>query len=170
MADEPSLPRLQDPKTRWALVLLALALLAGGSALLRRRGRAVGGPGDRAAVQTNIRREPAGPDVRAILAPLAEGSDVAGWRVTVIEGGREGGAHGVLRKGSDDIEVLIARRQGTAVSAPVTAGAYALFNMGLAQLDRQAGQVMRALADVLRANASAPMPQGMGPFQPGGGR
>ncbi len=169
MADAPSLPTLQDPKTRWALVLLALALLAGGSALLRRR-RVVGGPGDRAAVQTNIRREPAGPDVRAILAPLAEGSDVAGWRVTVIEGVRDGCAHVVLRKGSDDIEVLIARRQGTAVSAPVTAGAYALFNMGLAQLDRQAGQVMRALADVLRANASAPMPQGMGPFLPGRGR
>ncbi len=169
MADEAWLPKLQDPKTRWALVLLALALLAGGSALLRRR-RVVGGPGDRVAVQTNIRREPAGADVRAILAPLTEGSDVVGWRVTVIEGVRDGCAHVVLHKGSDDIEVLVARRQGTTVSAPVTVGAYALFNMGLPQLDRQAGQVMRALADVLRANANAPVPQGMGPFQPGRGR
>jgi hypothetical protein len=166
MADEPTLAqRLQSPTTRWLIAVLAvLALLQVGFFVTRRpKGTA---RGERAPVRLNIRREPATPEARALLAPLTEGSEVAGWRVTVLEGPREGLIHVVLHKGADDIEILIARRQGTTVSSPVVSGPYAFFNMGLPHLDRQAMGVMRALGDALRAKASAPLPPGLGPFEP----
>jgi hypothetical protein len=52
------------------------------------------------------------------------------------------------------------------VSSPVVSGPYAFFNMGLAHLDRQAMAVMRSLGDSLRAKADAPLPPGLGPFEP----
>ena len=166
--DESKRALLDDPRVRWGLVVLSLGLLAGVSFL--RRDRAPAQVSTRAAVSAHIRRDPAGPEVRAILAPLAEGSEVVGWRITDIEGVRDGCIHLVLHKGNDDIEVIIELRQGTSVSAPVTVGAYALFNMGLDHLDRDAMRVMNALAQTLRARASVPQPPGMGPFIPSGRR
>jgi hypothetical protein len=166
MPDETRFARyLQSPTNRWLLGgLLVLALFLASSFLRRLpRGSA---RGERGGVPLNIRREPATPEARSLLAPLTEGSDVAGWRVTVLEGPRDGLIHVVLRKGADDIEILIAQRQGTTVSAPVVAGPYALFNMGFQEFDRQAMVVMRALADTLRAKAGAPAPPGLGPFNP----
>ena len=166
MADEPTLAqRMQSPTTRWLIVGLALlALLQVGFFLTRRPAGTA--RGQRSPVQLNIRREPATPEARALLAPVTEGAEVAGWRVTLLEGPREGLIHVVLHKGADDIEVLIARRQGTTVSSPVVSGPYAFFNMGLPHFDREAMTVMRALGESLRAKANAPLPPGLGPFEP----
>lgn len=165
MADAPTLAeRLQSPQTRWMIAGGATLVVCLTFLLLTRRPAGTA-PGERAPVPLTIRREPATAEARAFLSPLTEGSEVAGWRVTVLEGPRDGVLHVVLHKGSDDIEVLIARRQGTRVSAPVSAGPYALFNMGLARLDRDAMQVMRALAERLRAKTNPP--PDLGPFVPG---
>lgn len=169
MADEATPLSLQNPRARMALVAFAVVALAAGFALSRRGRGGFGGPGERVAVRMDIPREPAGPAVRALFAPLTEGSEVEGWRIQTIEGVRDGNAHVVLTRGGDAIEVLVALRQGTAVTPPTAVGPYALFNMGLARLDRPAAQVIRALAERLRANASAPVPPGLGPFRPNGG-
>lgn len=165
MADAPTFAeRLQSPRTRWMIAGGATAVVCLAFLLLTRRPAGTA-PGERAPVPLNTRREPATAEARAFLAPLTEGSEVAGWRVTLLEGPREGIVHVVLHKGADDIEVLIARRQGTSVSAPVSAGPYALFNMGLARLDRDAMVVMRAMAEGLRTKTNPPA--GLGPFVPG---
>lgn len=169
MADEATPTSLQNPRVRMALVAVAVAALAGGLALTRRGRGGFGGRGERVAVRMDIPREPAGPEVRALFAPLTEGSVVEGWRIQTIEGVRDGNAHVVLTRGGEAIEVLVALRQGTAVTPPTAVGPYALFNMGLARLDRPAAQVIRGLAERMRANASAPVPPGLGPFRPNGG-
>lgn len=165
MKDENALAqRLQSPAVRWfvAGVVVLVTFLSG---FFLRRGSQSSGRGERSPVRLDIRREPATPEIRSFLAPLTEGSDVAGWRVTVIEGLRDGVIHIVLHKGQDDIEVIIARREGSTVSPPVTAGPYALFNTGLPHLDLQAMTVMRALAESLRSKGNPP--PGLGPFTPG---
>lgn len=165
MADAPTFAeRLQSPQTRW-MIAGGATLVMGLMFLLLTRRPAGTAPDSRSPVLLTIRREPVTAEARAFLAPLTEGSEVAGWRVTLLEGPRDGVVHVVLHKGSDDIEVLIAQRQGTRVPAPVTAGAYALFNMGLARLDRDAMQVMRVMAEGLRAKTNPP--PGLGPFVPG---
>lgn len=166
MADPPTLAdRLQSPTVRWVVagLVVVVALMAG--LLLSRKPSARQTRGGRSGVPLNIRREPATPEARALLAPVTEGTEVAGWRATLLEGPRDGQVHVVFHKDGEDIEVIIALRRGTTVSSPVVAGPYALFNMGLPHLDRQAMTVMRALAENLRAKTNAP--PGLGPFVPG---
>lgn len=165
MKDGTALARkLQSPTVRWSVagaIVLSVVLLG----WFLRRGPQSPGRGDRSPVRLDIHREPATAETRVLLSPLTEGAEVAGWRVVAIEGPREGVIHVVLRKGADAIEVMLARREGSTVSAPVTVGPYALFNSGLPHLDRQALTVMRALAEGLRHKTNPPL--GLGPFTPG---
>lgn len=158
---------LRNQRTRMVILAVAFIALAGGlSFSLRSR---TSKRDDRTPVQMDIPREPAGPEVRALFAPLSEGSEVEGWRIRTIEGVRDGVIHVVLVRGVDAVEVLVALRQGTTVTSPATVGPYALFNMGLARLDGQALRIIRALADRIRANVSVPVPPGLEPFRPNGG-
>lgn len=161
--------RLRDPRARWVLVLVALLVLAGVYVALHpRQSRAL--RGGRVGMEVNVRREPAGLGERAVLAPLTESSEIGAWRITMVEGLRDGLIHVLLRRGADTMEVVIARREGTVVSPPLTEGPYALFHFSASSLDREAMTVMRALAAALHRNAAVPVPAGLRPFTPHGSR
>jgi hypothetical protein len=112
------------------------------------------------------RRVPASPTLRALVAPLTEGSRVGAWRVETLEGPPDGWLHLHLTRASATLRIVVARLEGSTVRPPVTEGSYGLFYFGGASLDREAQGVMREVAMRLRAHADLSTPTELRPFTP----
>jgi hypothetical protein len=152
--------RLQSPRVRWTIAVVAILLMFLGFLVLTRRlpkGSLRGAGSEQRVSITAVTRE--------FLLPLAVGFEVVGWRVVWIEGPRNGFIHVVLNRGRDFFRVLIARRQGTTEPVQVSAGPYVLFSMDRERFPGDVTPVMRAMAEHLRTKTNPP--PGLGPFSPG---
>lgn len=88
--------RLQSPRVRWTIAIVAMLQVFLGFLVLRRRlskGSLRGAGSEQRVSITAVTRE--------FLLPLAVGFEVVGWRVVWIEGPRNGFIHVVLNRGRD---------------------------------------------------------------------
>jgi hypothetical protein len=111
-------------------------------------------------------RRPANAAELALVAPLAPGSRLADYEVVRIEGVERGALRVVCAKEQAVVRLDVALAADDGPPPPATAGRYAIFwNAHDAPLD-EAERLAKALAEVVKKNAGAPVPEGLGPFTP----
>lgn len=102
----------------------------------------------------------------AVVAPIGPGSRLAGYEVVRVEGAERGAMRVVCAKGRGVVRLDLALRADAGPEPAATAGPYAIFwGARNAPLD-EAELVARALAEVVKKNAAAPAPPGLGPWTP----
>ena len=111
---------------------------------------------------------PAGPAELAILAPIVVGSTSKGWKVEAIHAVREGTiiVSFAEEKGDGVLDLLVALRSDDGVLPPATAGRYAVFYEARRAVPEDGERLAKVLARTLEKNQSAPVPPGLGLFEP----
>jgi hypothetical protein len=101
----------------------------------------------------------------ALVAPLHEGSNLAGFEIAEIDPVTGSGLlRLVCRQGGATVRLDVGLAAAGSPPPPATAGRYAVF-YGVEHASAADGERLAlALSAILQANASAPTPQGMGPF------
>ncbi len=145
----------------WGWVAAGVVLVAAMMSLrsIRRTGH---GPERPHTLQSAIAVDPS-PSERALLSPLAVGSALGPGVITRLNGIQDGGLSVQLRVGGAPVEILIKRRAGSSVEAPVEAGPYALYYTTTTVPYAQVQAALRALGAVLSSHADMPVPSGLTP-------
>jgi len=178
-SESESTPTNRGAKTRRLLaILIAIVAVVGFAAILalhlvRQSGKdpapssaPIGGPTARASA--TAAPLPAGPIELLILAPIVVGSTSKGWKVEAIHAVR-GGTITVSfaeEKGSGVINLLVALSSDDGVMPPATAGRYAVFYEARGAVPEEGERLAGVLARTLEKNQSAPVPPGLGRFEP----
>jgi hypothetical protein len=105
-----------------------------------------------------------GPEELAVLAPLAVGSDLGGFKVREIQGVERGVMRIVCAREKEIVRLDVAfadESDASTMLPPATAGRYAIFYSLRGAVPEDGDRLARALAKVLLANAAAPAPAGM---------
>lgn len=104
---------------------------------------------------------------RAFLGALREGSPLAGYEVVAVAPvGDDGVLRIACRRDGAVVQLLVALASREGPSPPASAGRYAVFYSAPPARSADGPRLALALAEVLRANARAPAPHGLGPFAP----
>jgi hypothetical protein len=132
----------------------------------------------RAYTHLHHRREPsaasepetkAGPDVRALLAGVTEGSDLAGFRVDAITGPNRGAIELKLSRGTASFTIALTKRGARAFEPPKKSARYDLFYdrvrpdthtnaVPSPDIDRALSELASRLAET---EGAVPMPAGL---------
>jgi hypothetical protein len=102
----------------------------------------------------------------ALLSPIAQGSQLAGFEVREIHGVRDGVMRLVLVKDKATVRLDVALLDDDGVVPPATAGKLAVFYSLHGALPEEGDRLARKLADVLKAHPAATPPPGMTKFRP----
>ena len=163
------------PVSRWSLGLVvragvvALIAVGVGGAL----GYAVSHQRSPSSPSRVVRPQPAGDAERALLAPLAVGSTVAGFEVRAIEAVRDGALTLTCAHGEATLQIQIRLRSA---EAPAVAGRYGVFfSLGGggggggagASTEADGQRLARAVAEILTQHLDLPVPSGLTERHPG---
>ncbi|MFT3772772.1 MAG: hypothetical protein QM820_45865 [Minicystis sp.] len=149
-------------------ILGTLAILAGAPGCRENPGGR-GAPAASASIagSASARRPPPPPpsaEELAILAPIARGSDLAGFEVREIHGVRDGVLRIVCTKKDSLVRLDIALTDDEGPVPPATAGKYAVFYTAKSTLPDDAAKLAQQLAKVLEGHQDLPPPKGMTKF------
>jgi hypothetical protein len=147
-----------------AAIVIVLALVIGGGAALRRPA-AVAPPAPPPRAAGSAPAPPSSAE-RALVAPLAPGSDLAGFSVREIRGVEGGVMRVVCVKGKAEVRLDLALADEEGPTPPAVAGRYAVFYAVERATPEEGEKLAKALAKVVEKNAAAPPPAGMAPFTP----
>jgi hypothetical protein len=100
-----------------------------------------------------------------LLAPLHEGSELAGYAVEHIGPVHDGAIRIECKRGETAVKLDVFLASPDAPPPPAQSGRYAVYYTAPAAT-QDGARVSAALASVLDANASAPGPTGLLPFHP----
>jgi hypothetical protein len=104
---------------------------------------------------------------RALVAPLAPGSDLAGFTVREIHGVWHGVMRVVLVKGAAEVRLDVALADPEAPAAPAaTAGRYAIFYAIHGASPEDGERLAQKLGELISTHAAEPAPPGMTVFEP----
>lgn len=174
MPDESeSTPTNRGAKARHSLAILVAVVAILAPRWTRERGAdpapflvSNGGPSARASA--SAAPLPAGPAELAILAPIVVGSTSKGWKVEAIHAVRDGTVtvRFIEEKGDGVLDLLVALNSDEGVLPPATAGRYAVFYEAHRAVPEDGERLAQVLARILEKNQRAPVPPGLGRFEP----
>lgn len=109
----------------------------------------------------------AGPAELALVAPLEKGGKLLDYDLRAISSVDDGVLWLILVKGDAVVYLTVAMASDAGARAPIVVGPYAIFYSGFHASEDASVRLGNALAEIVKANASAPTPPGLATYTPG---